>query len=47
MVGWIHYPGVANFRRMLGFEAYKDLDRRFKKGVVRDNPLLLVVELEE
>jgi len=47
LVGWIHYPGVANFGRMLEFEAYKDLDRGFKKGVVRNNQLLLVVELEE
>jgi hypothetical protein len=47
MVGWIHYPGVANFARMLEFEVYKDLDRRSKKGVVRINQLLLVIEFEE
>lgn len=47
MVGWIHYPGAANFGRMLEDEAYKSLDRKYKKGVVRDNPILLMVELEE
>jgi len=47
MVGWIHYPGAASFGRMLEDEAYKKLDRRYKKGVVRDNPILLIVELEE
>jgi hypothetical protein len=47
MVGWIHYPGAASFGKMLEDEAYKSLDRRYKKGVVRDNPFLLIVELEE
>lgn len=47
MVGWIHYPGTASFGRMLEDEAYKGLDRRYKRGVVRDNPILLIVEMEE
>ncbi|KAE9363854.1 hypothetical protein N431DRAFT_564426 [Stipitochalara longipes BDJ] len=47
MVGWIHYPGAASFGRMLEDEKYKVLDRKYKKGVVRDNPILLIVELEE
>jgi len=47
MVGWIWYPGAANFGRMLEDEEYKKLDRMYKKGVVRDNPIVLVVELEE
>jgi hypothetical protein len=46
MVGWIHYPAAASFGRMLEDEAYKGLDRRYKKGVVRDNPILMIVELE-
>jgi hypothetical protein len=47
MIGWVHYPGIANFGRMLEDELYKDLDRKYKRGVVRDNPILVVVELEE
>ncbi len=46
-IGWVHYSGAANFGRMLEGDMYKELDRKFKKGVVRDNPILLVVELEE
>lgn len=47
MVAWVHYPGAANFGRMLEDDAYKNLDRKYKKSVVRDNPILLIVELEE
>ncbi|KAH6721942.1 hypothetical protein BKA61DRAFT_700978 [Leptodontidium sp. MPI-SDFR-AT-0119] len=47
MMAGVHYPGAANFGRMLEDEAYKRLDRMYKKGVVRDNPILLMVELEE
>jgi hypothetical protein len=47
MVGLIHYPGNASFGRMLEDEAYKTLDRKYKKGVVKDNLIFLIVELEE
>lgn len=47
MTGWIRYPGAANFGRMLEDELYKDLDRKFKRGVVKDNPILLIVDLKE
>ncbi|KAH7407353.1 hypothetical protein BKA64DRAFT_666359 [Cadophora sp. MPI-SDFR-AT-0126] len=46
-IAFVHYDGAANFGRMLGDEMYKGLDRMYKKGVVKDNPVLLVVELEE
>jgi hypothetical protein len=32
---------------MLEDEAYKSLYRGYKKGVVRDNPILLIVEFKE
>ncbi|KAH7357046.1 hypothetical protein BKA65DRAFT_496099 [Rhexocercosporidium sp. MPI-PUGE-AT-0058] len=47
MIAGVHYPGAANFGRMLEDEAYKRLDRMYKKGVVKDNPILLMVELEQ
>lgn len=48
MTGWVRYAGgAASFGRMLEDEAYKDLDRKFKRGVVRDNPILLIVDLKE
>lgn len=46
MIGWVQYPGAANFGRMLEGGTYKELDRKYKKGVVKDNPILLIVELE-
>ncbi|KAG4417923.1 hypothetical protein IFR04_008977 [Cadophora malorum] len=46
-MAFVHYDGAANFGRMLEDEMYKGLDRKYKKGVVKDNPVLLVVELEE
>ena len=46
-MAFVHYDGAANFARMLEDDMYKGLDRKYKKGVVRDNPVLLVVELEE
>jgi hypothetical protein len=32
---------------MLEEEAYKNLGRNYKKGIVKDNPILVIVELEE
>ncbi|PVH83785.1 hypothetical protein DL98DRAFT_512941 [Cadophora sp. DSE1049] len=46
-MAFVHYDGAANFGRMLEDELYKGLDRMYKRGVVKDNPILLVVELEE
>lgn len=32
---------------MIEDEAYKILDRKYKKGVVMDNPISLIVDLED
>ena len=47
IVGWIYYSGAASFGRMPEDDAYKSLDRMYKKGIVRDNPILLIVKLED
>ncbi|KAK0100824.1 hypothetical protein ONS95_007272 [Cadophora gregata] len=46
-MAFVHYDGAVNFARMLEDEMNKGLGRMYKKRVVRDNPILLLVELEE
>lgn len=41
----IGYPSVWHFARMLDDEAYAEVDRRFKVGVVRENPILCCTEV--
>ncbi|MCJ1441704.1 MAG: hypothetical protein MMC23_002196 [Stictis urceolatum] len=46
LLGLIHYPNVASFGRMLENDAYKELDRTYKRGVVKDNPIVCLVEID-
>ncbi|KAK5175364.1 uncharacterized protein LTR77_000503 [Saxophila tyrrhenica] len=50
-VGWedcalIHYPSIWHFAKMLDDPAYADVDRRFKQGALRDNPLVCCSEID-
>lgn len=40
LVALVWYPSIWHFGQMLGDEIYAKLDRDFKMGVVRDNPLI-------
>ena len=42
----IHYPSIWHFAKMLDDDAYIDADRRYKKGVLRDNPILCCTEVK-
>lgn len=41
----IGYPSVWHFAKMLDDEAYAEVDRKYKVGVVRDNPILCCTEV--
>lgn len=41
----VGYPSIWHFAAMLDSEAYADVDRRFKKGALRDNPLICCTEV--
>lgn len=45
-VALIHYPSIWHFSKMLDDPGYMDADRRFKQGVLRDNPLMCCTEIE-
>lgn len=49
--GWelaavIWYPSIWHFSKMLDDPDYADVDRRFKQGALRDNPLICCTEVE-
>lgn len=49
--GWedsalIYYPSLWHFGKMFDDEAYMDVDRKFKQGVLRDNPLIMCTEVK-
>ena len=49
--GWEHlalvwYPSIWHFGKMLDDPEYADVDRKFKQGALRDNPLLCCVEVD-
>lgn len=41
----IWYPSIWHFGKMLDNGEYMDVDRRFKQGVLRDNPLMCCTEV--
>jgi hypothetical protein len=50
--GWegtaiVRYPSIWHFAKMLDDPRYANLDRKFKVGVVRDNPLICCIPVEE
>ena len=42
----VHYPSIWHFGKMLDDPDYVDVDRRFKTGALRDNPILCCTEVE-
>ncbi len=42
----IHYPSIWHFAKMLDDPAYADVDRKFKQGAIRDNPLICCTEID-
>lgn len=51
MVEWedsavIQYPSIWHFAEMLDSPEYKECDRKFKVGVLKDNPILCVMEID-
>lgn len=42
----IYYPSLWHFGKMSDDEAYVEVDRKFKQGVLRDNPLMCCTEVE-
>ncbi|KAK4507056.1 hypothetical protein PRZ48_000790 [Zasmidium cellare] len=42
----IWYPSLWHFGKMFDDEGYMEVDRKFKVGVIRDNPLLCCTEVE-
>jgi hypothetical protein len=42
----VWYPSIWNFAKMLDDPRYADLDRKYKIGVIRDNPVLCCVKVE-
>ena len=49
--GWeaaalVWYPSIWHFSKMFDDPEYADVDRRFKQGALRDNPLLCCTEVE-
>ena len=45
-IGLIHYPSLWHFGGMLDDPGYMDADRRFKQGVLRDNPIMCCTEVD-
>jgi len=48
--GWellavVHYPSIRHFAEMVGSERYKEIDRQFKVGLIRDTGLLALTEI--
>lgn len=43
-VGIVHYPSITHFEEMLDSESYKDVDREYKFGVLKDTAILCVSE---
>lgn len=42
----VWYPSLWHFGKMLDDPDYADVDRRFKQGALRDNPLIMCTEVE-
>ena len=45
-VGLIYYPSIWHFGKMLDDELYVDADRKYKQGVLKDNPLICCTEVK-
>jgi len=45
-VGLIWYPSVWHFGKMLDDPVYAELDRKYKGGVLKDNPIICCSELD-
>lgn len=45
-VALIHYPSIWHFAKMLDDPAYAEVDRSFKQGAIRDNPLICCTEVD-
>lgn len=50
-VGWVHvalvhYPSIWHFAKMLDDPGYAEVDRKFKQGAIRDNPLICCTEVD-
>lgn len=50
-VGWEHvaliqYPSIWHFAKMLDDPSYMEVDRKFKSGALRDNPLICCTEID-
>ena len=45
-VGLVWYPSIWHFAGMLADEGYAEADRKWKRGVIADNPILCCEEIE-
>jgi len=45
-VGIVHYPSIWHFAELILTEEYKALDRKYKRGVLKDTGILCVKEVE-
>ena len=45
-VGLVWYPSIWHFAGMLADEEYAEADRKWKRGVLADNPILCCEEIE-
>ena len=45
-VGLVYYPSIWHFSKMLDDPGYAEVDRSFKQGVLRDNPILCCTEID-
>ena len=44
--GLVYYPSIWHFAKLLDDPGYMDADRRFKQGVLRDNPIMCCTEID-
>ena len=42
----VWYPSIWHFGKMLDDPGYADVDRRFKQGAIRDNPLICTTDVD-
>jgi hypothetical protein len=42
----VWYPSIWHFSKMLDDPGYVDVDRRFKQGALKDNPLICCTEVD-
>ena len=44
-IGLIYQPSIQHFDKMLDDPGYMDVVRRFKQGVLKDNPIMCCTEV--